>query len=275
MSVLFRVMHVRRTPAFAEVEERQVIESEVFGRHTVIRHVGEALHPAREPIEVLEALRKTMGAYNFAGQFQQSPAPLGGGLVKLEWLKYYQPNELPQHFAQILQSWDTANKESELADFSVCTTWGVKGTQRYLLDVYREKVDFPKLKRAVLTLIERFKPAVVLIEDKASGTQLIQDLRDQGRYIIKAVKPKGDKVMRMNAQTAGFEGGTVLLPANVPWLEAFVLELTTFPRGRHDDQVDSTSQALEWMGINGVEPAIVTHYRRMATEPDYCRLPSY
>ena len=253
-------------PAIAEVEERHLIESAVYGNKEVFRHAGQALHPEREPIEVLNKLRESQGAYNFAGQYQQSPAPLGGGLIKQEWMRYYEVDKKPAHFQQILQSWDTASKESELADYSVCTTWGIKGADRYLLDVRREKMDFPKLKRAVLEQIERFKPQIVLIEDKASGIQLIQELRSMGHYIVKAVKPEGNKIMRLNAQTAAFEGGFVKLPRSADWLDAYILELTTFPRGFHDDQVDSTSQALAWMATNAVEPGIIGYYRRLAEE---------
>ena len=84
------------------------------------------MHPEREPLEVLDRIRRTIGEYHFAGQYQQSPAPLGGGLVKLEWFKRYRKDELPERFDRIVQSWDTANKATELSDFSVCTTWGVR-----------------------------------------------------------------------------------------------------------------------------------------------------
>ena len=83
--------------------------------------------PDREPLDTLDRIRRTIGEYNFAGQYQQSPAPLGGGLVKAEWFKRYRENERPERFDRIVQSWDTANKATELSDFSVCTTWGVKG----------------------------------------------------------------------------------------------------------------------------------------------------
>ena len=75
-----------------------------------------------------------------------------------------------------MQSWDTANKASELSDFSVCTSWGIKGKELYLIDVLRKRLEYPELKRAVREQYERFRPSVVLIEDKASGTQLIQEL---------------------------------------------------------------------------------------------------
>lgn len=251
-------------PAIAEAEQTYEFET-IFGPRKVKRRIGDLLHPTREPIEVLNGLRATLGEYNFAGQYQQAPAPLGGGLIRRDWILSYEQGDLPK-FEQIVQSWDTASKESELADYSVCTTWGVKGTKRYLLHVLRERMEFPQLKRAVVDQIERFAPGTVLIEDKASGIQLIQELRAVGHSIIKAIKPEGNKVMRLNAQTPAFEGGFVLLPWQAAWLESYVLELTTFPRGKYDDQVDSTSQALAWISINGIEPGIIAYTRMLAEQ---------
>jgi len=116
---------VLRFPAIAETEEVHQIET-IWGQESFRRRRGEALQPDREPLETLEPIRRTIGPYNFAGQYQQSPAPLGGGLVKAEWFKRYRENDRPE-FDRIVQSWDTANKATELSDFSVCTTWGVKG----------------------------------------------------------------------------------------------------------------------------------------------------
>ena len=252
-------------PAIAEQEETFVYASPLGQKH-VMRQVGDLLHPARESRETLQVLRATLGEYHFAGQYQQSPVPLGGGLVKHDWIRYYEPYDLPAEFDQIMQSWDTANKETELSDFSVCTTWGIHGDVRYLLHVLRRRMNFPDLKRAVGDLVREHRPAVVLIEDKASGTQLIQELRNNGISSIKEVKSEGSKVMRMHAQTSAFEGGFVRLPRQAPWLDTYVTELTTFPKGRHDDQVDSTAQALAWITLNGVEPALITFYRQQVED---------
>ncbi len=116
------------------------------------------------------------------------------------------------------QSWDTANKPSELADYSVGTTWGVNGPHFYLLNVLRKKLDFPNLKRAVGEQGDLFSPTTILIEDKASGTQLIQDLIDAGLSRVTRYKPDGDKVMRLHAQTATIENGFVHLPETAHWL---------------------------------------------------------
>ena len=110
-------------PAIAEADEVHEIET-IWGPRCFRRRQGEALHREREPLDTLERIRRTVGEYNFAGQYQQSPAPLGGGLVKVEWFKRYRESERPERFDRIVQSWDTANKATELSDFSVCTTWG-------------------------------------------------------------------------------------------------------------------------------------------------------
>ena len=117
---------VVRFPAIAEEDERHVIDT-LAGPREFIRRQGEALHPAREGTQTLERIRHMIGEYNFAGQYQQAPAPLGGGLVKAAWFRQYAPEVLPEKFERIVQSWDTANKATELSDFSVCTTWGILG----------------------------------------------------------------------------------------------------------------------------------------------------
>jgi predicted phage terminase large subunit-like protein len=113
--------------------------------------------------------------------------------------------------------------------------------------VYRQRLDYPKLKRAVQQQAERFHPNNVLIEDKASGTQLIQDLIQDGMYGVTAYEPGGmDKIMRLNSVTSTIENRFVYLPEEAEWLECYLHELTTFPACKHDDQTDSTSQALDW-----------------------------
>ena len=233
-------------PAIAETEEVYEIVSPL-GRRLFKRDVGDVLHPERELAATLAHIRQTIGEYNFSAQYQQNPTPLGGAIVKTAWLQYYEPVQRPERFSQTVQSWDTANKATELSDYSVCTSWGVFENRYYLLDVFRQRLDYPDLKRKVLELAKRHRPNKILIEDKASGTQLIQDLRADGLYVITAYQPPAgtDKIMRLHAQTALFENGRVLLPTRAPWLSDYVNELTSFPGTRYDDQVDSTTQALD------------------------------
>jgi predicted phage terminase large subunit-like protein len=238
-------------PAIAEKDEKFVIETP-YGVQRYRRRQGDVLHPERESRDTLKRILRTIGEYNFASQYQQTPAPLGGGMVKTDWFKWYSPNELPDRFDQIVQSWDTANKVSQLSDYSVCTTWGIEDGHLYLLDVLRKRLEYPALKRAVREQCERYGATVVLIEDRASGTQLIQELIKEGLSTVKAYTPEGSKIMRMNAQTATIENGFVHLPREAPWLADFLHELAAFPFAKNDDQADSTSQALAW--FNQVPP---------------------
>lgn len=235
-------------PAIAEDDERYEIAT-ASGVRTFGRKAGEALHAEREPLEEIERIRRALGSWNFAGQYQQRPAPVGGAMVKREWFKFFDSE--PRPFERIVQSWDTANKATELADYSVCTTWGVKQKHFYLIDVFRRKLNYPELKRAVVARAGQFGAESVLIEDRASGTQLIQELVREGLVQVRKVVPDADKVMRLHAQTGAIENGFVHLPVHAPWLEEYLAELMTFPKSRHDDQVDSTSQALAWLSRPG------------------------
>jgi predicted phage terminase large subunit-like protein len=250
-----------RLPAIAEEDETHIIVSPSRTR-TVRRRIGDALHPERESEETLGHLRRTLGEYNFAGQYQQRPAPLGGGLVKADWFRTYVPGEEPATFDRIIQSWDTANKSTELSDYSVCTTWGQKNKRLYLLHVFRKRLDYPDLKRAVRNQAAQFRPTNILIEDKASGTQLIQELIRECVYETTRYKPEMDKVMRLSSVSNAIENGFVYLPTEADWLPAYIHELTTFPGSKHDDQADSTSQALDWVKQNTYAYGLFEYYRR-------------
>lgn len=227
-------------PAIAERDEHYEVETP-YGRRRIHREEGAILQPALLSPTALETQRRAMTEYNFAAQYQQDPQPPSGLIVKREWLKFYGPAEKPERFDQTIQSWDTANKDTELANFSVCTTWGLKGKKLYLLDVYRRKLDFPALKRAVRDLANLHDAKIVLVEDKASGTSLIQDLRNEGFSSVQAAPAlDGDKVMRLRSQTAKIDGGFVLFPKEAPWLGTYLSELLAFPNSKNDDQVDST-----------------------------------
>ena len=153
-----------------------------------------------------------------------------------------------------MQSWDTANKATELADYSVCTTWRIVGRNAYLLHVLRRRMEYPDLKRAVREQQTLHRARLVLIEDKSSGTSLIQDLVREGMHGVQSYRPTLDKVMRLHAQTPLIENGFVYLPQAAPWLESYLLEITTFPNAKYDDQTDSTSQFLDWFKRGAHQP---------------------
>jgi len=154
--------------AIAQQDENYRIESQL-GNRTYVRKAGEALHPERDSVETYRNIREAIGEYNFQSQYQQSPMTREGGLIKREWIKYCEPHLWPKSFDYILQSWDTAIKNGERNDYSVCTTWGISDGNFYLLDVFRKRLIFPELKRAVLECFRKYNVEKLLIEDKVQG----------------------------------------------------------------------------------------------------------
>ena len=155
----------------------------------------------------------------------------------------------------------------------MCTTWGVKGKDLFLLGVLRRRLEYPALKRAVREQQSRFGANVVLIEDKASGTQLIQELIQDGCYGVTRYQPTTDKIMRMHAQTAIIENGFVRIPEDAPWLAEYLHEMIVFPKGKHDDQVDSTAQFLDWFKTPMPHWGIYEVTRRQVAELERRRQP--
>lgn len=157
----------------------------------------------------------------------------------------------------VTQSWDTAIKAGKHNDASVCLSFRFHAGVHQLIDAQVMRVEYPELKRAVMSLFERFMPRAVLIEDKASGQSVLQDIRREGRLPLIAIQPKGDKLMRVAQVTPMLEAGLVALPKFAPWLAAFEAELVGFPQGAHDDQIDALSQYLNWVRDAGMHaPAI-------------------
>jgi len=144
-----------------------------------------------------------------------------------------------------------ANKQGEENDFSVCTTWLIYQNKYYfLVDVLRGRFDFPTLRRKVYEQARLHKPSRILIEDAGFGTALIQELKT-AEFSVMGVKPEYDKKTRMGIQAAKFENGQVIFPKEAAWLADLEAELFAFPKGRHDDQVDSISQALAYTAPAG------------------------
>lgn len=184
-----------------------------------------------------------------------------GGVIKSKWWRRYHlenpaatPLEVrlalpPGRVVAWVHSWDTASKEKEVNDPSVGTVWAVmESGVAYLCDVVRKRMEYPDLKAAAVALFDKWGADVVLIEDKSSGTALIQDLRASTKLPVKAVEPVGDKVTRAVTSTLLMEAGRMVLPDRATWLLDYETELTSFPtKGVHDDQVDSTSQFLDWL----------------------------
>ena len=187
----------------------------------------------------MESLRAQLGLEIYSAQYQQRPVPPDGGTIKRAWVCRY--DRLPKS-GLIIQSWDVANKQGEENDYSVCTTWLIHEKRYYLIDVLRGRFDFPTLRRKVSEQAKLHKASRILIEDAGFGTALIQELKTA--LSVVAVKPEYDKKIRMAIQSTKFENGQVFFPKEAPWLRDLEDELFAFPNGRHDDQVDSISQAL-------------------------------
>ncbi|MGD0191895.1 MAG: phage terminase large subunit [Rhizomicrobium sp.] len=230
-------------PAIAETDERFDVTTP-YGARRFRRTSGSILHPARESESTLKRLRAQMGEAAFAAQYQQQPVPREGAMVKADWFPRYRADELPAQFDMRVLSADTANKASELSDYSALTLWGIRAGHFWLIAVLRRRMEFPELRRAIAEMAR--DADVVLIEDRASGTQLIQELRAANIKGVTPSEPAGDKRMRLWAQTATMEQGLVHLPADAPWLDEYIRELTGFPNARHDDQVDATTQVMAW-----------------------------
>ena len=229
-------------PAIAEAE--QVIP--IGPRRVHHRALDDVLHPEREPREALERLKIDMGSYDFNAQYQQAPVPAGGNMIKWKWFGFFSDAPPMRDGAIIVQSWDTASSMSELASYSVGITALIdKSGTIWVLDLVRGRWEFTDLKRETITAARHHQPKVILVEDQASGTPLQQILKREGWSAI-AIKPKGDKVMRMHAHTASLEAAKVFLRKDARWLDEFRCELLAFPHGKHDDQVDALSQLMTW-----------------------------
>lgn len=211
-----------------------------------IRRTGDLLHPARESQAVLDALKADMGSLKFSAQYQQEPIPAEGNLVKRAWLRTY--DQLPEGGGYFL-SWDIAGTIGNSNDYSVCTVWKADKGRYYLVDVWRDRREYPDLRKMVVTLAAKYLPHTILIEQAGLGLSLVQDLqRDPppGMERPIGIKPEGSKQDRVVAQSSKFESGSVYLPKEAPWLADLETELLGFPNSRHDDQVDSVAQFLLW-----------------------------
>lgn len=199
--------------------------------------------------EELDGVRASIPVAKWNAQYLQNPTAEEGAIVKREWWNVWDSDE-PPTCSYIIQSYDTAFTKSERSDFSAITTWGVfhpdDGDEAaiILLDAEKGRWEFPELKDAALRLYGEYEPDLVLIEQKASGTPLTQDLRKMGIPVSGFTPGRGaDKFSRMNACAPVFESGMVYAP-EARWAEEVIEECAAFPNGEHDDLADSMSQAI-------------------------------
>ena len=229
-------------PAIAEKEEKVLIGPGRVYR----RRVGDLLNPERESRAVLEQMRRELGPAVFAAQYQQDPVAPEGNLLKMEWFGVYDEAFERSDFQKVVQSWDTGMSAAPTSDYSVCTTWGFRARKWYLLDVFRQRLDYPDLKRAVIRRKRDWEADKVLIEDAGSGRSLWQEFSQQGAFRPLMIRVTENKIDRFVGTLGEVEAGNILLPTDAPWLNAFRSELKAFPQARHDDQVDSFSQFVQF-----------------------------
>jgi len=182
-----------------------------------------------------------------------------GSILKREYWQYYEQEPV---FSEIIQSWDTAFKAKEESDNSVCITVGVAKDGYYLLHCWCNKVEYPELKSTAIALADKYKPNRILIEDKASGQSLIQELQRDTRLPIRAIKIDKDKIARANAVTGILEAKRVFLPKNGDWVFDFIEECALFPNSAHDDRVDAFTQALNHLALLS-ETGMIDFYKSL------------
>ncbi|MBR0713095.1 phage terminase large subunit [Bradyrhizobium liaoningense] len=228
-------------PAIAPEDRRIELQN-----RSLIWAEGEPLQK-REPLPVLDDVKRQIGAPVFQTQYLQDPAPEQGNELKREWLKSYDILPSRQPGDEIVLSCDTAAKAGEKSNYSTCLTFLVcNRNQYYLTDLWRGKVEFYALYQIMLQQAVKHTPHAVLIEDTAMGGPLISELRRRGLQGVVAIKPTKDKWSRMSGQTAKLQAGSLVLPRTAPWLDDFMLEYVSFPLGKTDDMMDALSQFLNW-----------------------------
>jgi predicted phage terminase large subunit-like protein len=209
-----------------------------------------SLWPEQWPLEAMKKVKASLDPRYWNAQYMQQPTSESSAIISRKSWRIWDDDEPPK-CDYIIQSWDTAFEAKTTADFSACTTWGVfyneeenSKPQVILLDAFKDRMDFPELKRVALKHYQEWEPDAFIVEKKASGAPLIQELRAMGIPVQETNPSRGnDKVVRLNAVSDLFSSGTVWAP-DTRWAREVIEEVAAFPVGEHDDYVDTTSQAL-------------------------------
>ncbi len=209
---------------------------------------GTALVPELHPIDKLLETKSILSDYFWSAMYQQSPKTLGGSIFKEAGVRYYLPRDLPNKFDEVIHSWDMTFKDTDGSDYVVGQVWGKRGANKYLLHQHRERMAFTATRKAVVDMANRYPEGHrKLVEDKANGSAILDSLKDVVSGLM-PINPDSSKVARAHAITAEWEAGNLWLPHPdiAPWVTAMVDELTTFPAGANDDQVDAMTQAIRY-----------------------------
>jgi len=220
--------------------------------------VGSSYFPEWKSDEILrideQEIRASNGARYWNSLYMQDPSPDDGGIIKKKYINWWEYEEPPE-CQFIIQTYDTAFSTSRTADYSVIQTWGIfhdydedygHASHLILLGNTRGRYEYPELRRIAQDLYRDFRPDVCIIEKKASGQSLIQDMRRAGLPVLDYL-PDKDKVARVYASTPMMEAGRVWLPKNKIWADDLFSECMSFPNGSHDDQVDCMTMAVHYM----------------------------
>lgn len=237
------------------------------GELLATRKAGDLLWPERLPQSFLDSQRVGMGSWAFNGQYQQTPAPLDGGIIKRQWVRFYR--QLPEKFEFMVQSWDCTFSGGSDNDFVAGQVWARSGGKYFMLP-YRtyERLDFGPTMAAIKACHGKFPQGhAVLIEDKANGPAIISELQKEIAGVV-AVNPEGGKIARAQATAPLWEAGSIELPDpqvfGCTWIEDYLHNICAFPKAAHDDDMDATSQALIYMRSR-LGGGIVEFYRQQAT----------
>lgn len=228
-------------PLIAEQDEIYILNNSFFERKN-----GELLNSKMWSEESVNKLRQTISDYHFQAQYQQNPVLPDGNIIKFEWLKYYPIEKLSYSPHCIFQSWDIAGTISEKSDYSVCITCAYFGDYIYILDVYRDKLEYVDLKNKVIAKQKEYSclPENIVIENKNIGHALINDLKNNTNMSVSTCNPVDSKELRLLFQSPKIKNGELWIPEKSQWKKDFVDEVTSFPKSQHDDQVDALSQLL-------------------------------
>ena len=215
-----------------------------------------AILPSNKPVwpeywklDELQTVKASLSVSKWNAQYQQNPTAEEGSIIKREWWRVYESEELPA-LHHVIQSYDTAFMKKQTADYSAITTWGVfyptedSGPNLILLDCVKDRFEFPELRRVAKDQYDYWKPETVIVEAKASGLPLTYELRKMGIPVLNFTPSKGnDKHTRVNSVAPIFEAGQVWAP-DKKFADEVIEECASFPYGDHDDLVDSTTQAV-------------------------------
>lgn len=209
---------------------------------------GEALWSEKYPLSKLEQRKKDLGAMMFAAQFQQSPQSQKGNVYLREYWNRITRVNIPKKFEMIIHSWDTALETKKTSAYSAVTRWGVSEGRFYLLGMWRAKADYPTVRAKMIELYNEDNARTVLLEDKATGKPLRQELSINTTIPIMPVEPCMDKLARAWSVTPHFINGRVWIVSGEEWADELIAGLAAFPNGSYKDVADTVSQALAWMG---------------------------